>query len=202
MTAVRSRRNARLKKLTRPGLPQERRQTVFFARQAGAAGDVRASHENDNVSGFALRHGRYETLGTFYRVSIDGAGEVRIVHRTVTIIDGWFDDDVFYRSHIRTIERVRGLWRCIKRPTHPYFDSHDPEDRQDGVDAERAKNVLRNCRRLVGDYRWNIFENVARWNEPTGVPGSRIARVSPASIAAAQEIVRDVADDIWRAQIL
>jgi hypothetical protein len=187
--------------MTRPDLPQERRPTVFFARQLGAAEDVRPSHENDNVSGFALRHGRYETLGTIYRLA-DGVGESRIVHRTVTILDGWFDDDVFYRSHVRTIERIRDLWRRIKRPTHPYFDSHDPEDRQDGPDAERAKNVLRNCRRLVGNYRWNIFENVARWNEPTGVPGSRIARVSAASVRAAQMIVREVADDIWRAQIL
>jgi len=201
MTAVRSRRNARLKQMTRPGLHKKRRSTVFFASQLGAAEDVRPSHENDNVSGFALRHGRYETLGTIYRMA-DNCGEIRIVHRTVTILDGWFDDDVFYRSHIRTIERLRDLWRCIKRPTHPYFDSRDPEDRQDGIDAERAKNVLRNCRRLVGNYRWNIFENVARWNEPTGVPGSRISRVSEASVRAAQFIVREVADDIWRAQIL
>jgi hypothetical protein len=181
-------------------LPQERKPSVFFARQWGDAADVRASHENDNISPLALRHGRYETLGTIFRTA-EGI-EPRVLHRTVTIIDGWIDEDVFYRSHVRTIERIRDLWRCVKRPTHPYFDSHDPEDRQDGFDAERAKNLLCSYRRLVGRDRWNIFENVVRWNEPTGVPGSHLFRPRDASLAAAQAIVRGVVEEIWGSGIL
>lgn len=201
MTAVRSRRNAMSRRMIRPGLPRERRSSVYFARQAGIAADVRPAHENDNISRFMLQHGLYEAHGTIYR-SIGGANEGRVVNRAITVIDAWIDEDVFYRPHIRTIEQIRDLWRCIKRPTNVYFDSRDPEDRQDGPDAERAKNLLCCCRRLVGHYRWNIFENVARWNEPTGVPGSRIANISMASVAAAQQIVIGVAHDIRKAMIL
>lgn len=125
-----------------------------------------------------------------------------MVNKTVTVIDGWIDEDIFGRHHIRVIEYARDLWRDIKRPTHPHFDSYDPEDREDGVEAERAKNLLMRCRRLVGRIDWSIFENVIRWNEPIGIPGSRYAAVTQRHTAAAQEVVASVADRIVKARIL
>jgi hypothetical protein len=70
------------------------------------------------------------------------------------------------------------------------------EDRQDGSDAERAKNLLRRCRNHVGLERWNIFENVVRWNEPTGIPGSRICSLRDEAIWSAQETIAAIAGDI------
>lgn len=189
--------NARRKATTRPGLGiQTRDLTVCIGKSQDQAADMRPANEQDNISAYALQHNRYEAHHTIFRTDLETSYDPRIVNKTVTVIDGWIDDDVFHRSHVRVIEYVRELWRDIQRPRHPFFDPYDPEERDDSFESERAKNLLRRCRNLVGSARWSIFENVVRWNEPTGVPGSRIAAVHPSSIIAAQDIVADVAADI------
>lgn len=191
--------NARLKNVTKAKAPAPEREgwSYVVGRENDWAPDIRPANENDNLAALALTHGRYEVADTIFRPSI-GETEIapRIVNRSVTVIDDWIDADVFLHPHVRVIEYTRDLWRDIRRPCHPYFDAPDLEDRNDSFESERAKALLYRCRRLVGDYRWNIFENVVRWNEPTGIPGSRIASVSDASILAAQALVRDVADQI------
>ncbi len=195
----RVRRNAAASRITRPGLSIgfERSSSVALGMWKDVAEDCRPANDTDNVASFALKHGRYEVADTIFRTSVlEIEITPRIVNRTVTVIDGWIDDDVFHRPHVRVIEYCRDLWRDIRQPRHPFFDSPDLEDRADSFEAERAKNLLRRCQRLVGHARWSIFENVVRWNEPTGIPGSRVANISEASIVAAQDIVREVAADI------
>lgn len=165
-----------------------------------------AKHRRDvaaNLNGFAERHGRYEREIVAAKVGlVETEFTEAVVNRTHSVIDGWIDEEIFLRRHIRVIEHARDLWREIKRPTHNYFDSHDPEDRQDGLDAERAKNLLRRARSLVARDDWNVFENVVRWNEPTGIPGPRHAGPSPRSVAAAKETVLLVAEIIAEALFL
>lgn len=198
-------RNAGMRSMTRPNFaPNERRSPANVARAGGDwMPDERPAGLNDNVAPLALKHGRYEVADSIIRPSIiETEITPLVINRAVTVIDDWIDDDVFHRRHVRVIEAARDLWRAIKRPRHPFFDPYDPEELEDGPDSERAKNLLRRCRSLVGRGRWYIFENVIRWNEPTGIPGSRIANVSAASITAAQDVVRDVADEIGHAWIL
>lgn len=192
--------NSHVKRITRPqyanpALPGFG--SFVVGRSNDWAPDERPATPNDNVAPLALQHGRYEVSDTIFRPSVLETEIVpRIVNRSVTVIDGWIDDDVFHRPQVRVIEYCRDLWRDIRQPRHPFFDSPDLEDRNDSFESERAKNLLRRCHRLVGNQRWNVFENVVRWNEPTGIPGSRVARVSVNSVFAAQEIVRGVATEI------
>ena len=189
--------NARRKAAARPGLATNARQhSVFLGRDQDRTGDLRPANTNDNIAPLALQHGRYEAHHTIFRDALETTYEPRVVNKSVTVIDGWIDDEVFHRSQVRVIEYVRELWRDIQRPRHPFFDPPDPEERDDSFESERAKNLLRRCRNLVGRERWAIFENVVRWNEPTGVPGSRVAVLRPEAIIAAQDIVADVAADI------
>lgn len=158
--------------------------------------DVRPANVTDNISEYALQHGRYETHNSIFLSSALEAVEPMVVNKTISVVDGWIDDGAFHHREVYAIERIRDLWRVIRRPTHPNFDGYDPEDRQDGLDAERSKNLLRRCRNLVGLERWSIFENVVRWNEPTGIPGSRISTLTEESIWSAQDIVAAVAGEI------
>lgn len=158
--------------------------------------DVRPANVTDNISEYALQHGRYETHKSMFLSPGLELVEPMVVNKTISVVDGWIDDGAFRHWEIYVIERIRDLWRVIRRPTHPHFDGYDPEDRQDGLDAERAKNLLRRCRNVVGLERWSIFENVIRWNEPTGVPGSRISALSQEAIWAAQDAVAIVAGDV------
>lgn len=195
----RVRRNALGARTCRPGLARPTRvsTTYTIGRSNDWAADERPATQNDNVAPLALKHGRYEVADTIFRPSVlETEITPRVVNRSVTVIDDWIDGDIFHRPHIRVIEYCRDLWRDIRYPRHPLFDSPDLEDRNDSFESERAKALLRRCRRLVGDYRWNIFENVIRWNEPTGVPGSRVATLNVASIVAAQDVVRFVANEI------
>lgn len=201
----RVRRNAGLKIVVRSGIQPktEKQPGVSIGRGASHQPDVRPANKSDNVSDLALLHGRYEVVDSVVRHNLlETELTPLIVNRAVTVIDDWIDAGVFHSREVRVIERARELWRDIKRPRHPYFDPPDPDDLEDGPEAERAKNLLRRCRALVGRERWYVFENVIRWNEPTGIPGSRIANIAPSSIAAAQEMLRNVAGEIDRSWIL
>lgn len=199
----RVKRNAGLKSITRPGVPIGERALTVALGHGWCADDIRPANLNDNIAPLALRHGRYEVADTIFRPSvIETEIEPRVVNRTVTVIDGWIDEEIFDSRDVRIIEYCRDLWRDIRRPTHPYFDPPDLEDRLDSFEAERAKNLLRRCRQLVGRIDWSIFENVIRWNEPIGIPGSHYAVVSAGNIAAAQEVVVSVAKRVGRARIL
>lgn len=160
--------------------------------------DIRPANDADNISADALKHGRYEVANSFFRKSVLEPSEIDpfIVNRAVTVIDDWIDAGVFYGYQVRVIERTRDLWRDIRPPRHPLFDRPDLEDRDDSLEAARAQALLTRCRRLVGNSRWEVFENVVRWNELTGVPGSKIARPSEASIVAAQRLVRGVTAEL------
>lgn len=150
------------------------------------------------IDPFTARHGRYieqpcEEDGEY------APGAVNLAH---TIIDLWIDDGIFLGSEIRSIEIARELWRSVARPSHDYFDSDDPENEREGLNMERAKALLRRCKNHVGCSRWLIFENVVRWNEPYGTPGSRLWEPSPECMVATQEIVAGVAREIYRGEIL
>lgn len=118
-----------------------------------------------------------------------------------SVVAKWADDGLFTPEQVFVLEEARALWALIGRPVHDLFDSDDPEDQREGLLAERAKSLLRNCRRLVGVACWNIFENVVRWNEPRGFVGSRMMEGDPVS-ARAKAIVTDVADRIAKAGLL
>lgn len=128
--------------------------------------------------------------------------ERQTINLAPTAIDDWINEGVFDWFHISVIERCRDYWRDISRPVHDAFDSDDPESREDSFYSERAKNLFRNAKRHVGKVRWDMFENIVRWNEPSGRCGSRLMTVSVRSIEAAQQLVMDVTEEIGRARIL
>lgn len=153
--------------------------------------------------GLAGQHALYENaLVPSHTSLIETQFSRQIINRTLTPIDEWFyfDADFWSRRQVRVIERARDLWRDVGRPTHPYFDWR--KHKGDGLTAERAKNLLRRAHRLVGDSDWRVFENVIRWNEPTGFRGSSLCRQSPQAIAAAKVTVRGVAQAVGEALIL
>lgn len=118
-----------------------------------------------------------------------------------SVISKWFDAGILNDEQTFVIEEARALWALIGRPVNELFDSDDPDDQREGLLAERAKCLLRNCRNLVGVTFWNIFENVVRWNEPLGFVGSRLIEREH-SAAHAKAIVTDVADRIAKAGLL
>lgn len=155
------------------------------------------------ISPFVAQHGRYERAVVVARLGlVETEFSEATVNRNHSVIDGWIDEEIFERRHIRVIEHARDLWREISRPTHDFFDSWDPEDEREGLEAERAKNLLRRARSLVHERDWRIFENVIRWNEPLGLPGSRLLAPNEKAKEAVQEIVIDVAETIALALFL
>jgi hypothetical protein len=117
-----------------------------------------------------------------------------------SVVGRWTEKGVFTSEQIFVIEEARLLWTLIGRPSHDFFDSDDPEDNREGLLAERAKCLLRNCRRLVGDRDWRIFENVVRWNEPLGFIGSRLVEGGTGGHAC--RTVADVAERVAEAGLL
>lgn len=153
---------------------------------------------------FAVRgNRRHHIRPTIYKPEIVKSDYAHVIVSDAekSVVAKWADDGLFGSEHIFVVEEARALWALIGRPTHDLFDSDDPEDQREGLLAERAKALLRNCRHLVGVQCWNIFENVVRWNEPRGFVGSRIME-GDSTNTRAKAIVADVADRIAKAGLL
>lgn len=128
------------------------------------------------------------------------AKSVVVSDASKSVIKRWSEQGHFTPEQTFVIEEARLLWTLIGRPSHDYFDTDDPEDEREGLLAERAKALLRNCRRLVGDRAWRVFENVVRWNEPLGFIGSRM--MDGGSGTSARIVVVDVAEQVATAGLL
>src|SRR5690606_32559683 len=118
------------------------------------------------------------------------------INRRHTVIDGWLHDDerYFERRHIRVIEHARELWRSISMHAVTDIDVGAFETRglvfaKDDEIAARAVNLLRRARSLVPRWQWDIFENVVRWNEPYGFPGSGLFGDKPKRREWARSVV-------------
>lgn len=66
----------------------------------------------------------------------------------------------------------------------------------DGWTAQDASDEIAHRRKMVPRAYWDVFENVARHNEPAGVAGSRFAKNTAQQIASAKTIVGFVASII------
>lgn len=118
-----------------------------------------------------------------------------------SVIGAWVNEGMFTPDEVFAIEEAKMLWNLIARPSHDLFEPDDPENRREGLLAERAKALLRNCRVLVGWRDWAIFENVVRWNEPLGFIGSRMMDGTESNGSARATVTR-VAKEITEAGIL
>lgn len=168
-----------------------------------SAEQERALFQSADVGQFVGRHGIYENASVADRVGlIETAFSSQVINRTLTPIDEWFyfEPDYWSRRQVRVIEHARDLWRDIGRPTHPHFDWKKAKG--DGLTAERAKNLLRRAKHFVGNDDWNVFENVIRWNEPTGRRGSHLCKYRMTEVAAAKNTVRGVAQALGEALVL
>lgn len=156
-----------------------------------------------DLSEYRKQHGKFRVLPLALRIDLIRTEYKNrgIYNHAVTPFDLWLSDPdtPFLRRHVRVIEHARDLWRSIDRPTNETFVQRDGRD---GLIPERAKNILRRCRRLVDLSDWHIFENVIRWNEPFGILGSRLMSHSPQKEAAALQTVLAVAEIISRTLII
>jgi hypothetical protein len=153
---------------------------------------------------------QYETE-TILVTNIIGVQEAQQVtrNRRHTVFDSWLHDDeeFFERRHIRVVEHARDLWRAVSMHAATpidvgVFGTQGLEIAHDDESAARALNLLRRARSLVPRWQWNIFENVVRWNEPYGFPGSSLFVVKPQRVAETKWIVRDAAETISRSLFL
>lgn len=200
MTAVRSRRNALASAMTR----------TFVPRPEQVWQPIRPRPRPEEPEAPQIGAGPLYETDTILVTNLIGVRESQQVtlNRRATVIDGWLHDDETYfeRRHIRVIERSRDLWREVSMaandPTRGAFDNRGLEMARDDEDAARALNLLRRARALVPRWQWNLFENVVRWNEPYGFPGSRLWSDRPERGEWARLVVRSTAETIAKSLFL
>lgn len=135
--------------------------------------------------------GRYRKFTA--RIPNDGA------HRTpgnyvvqknfaTSVIDEWLDDEGLF-----TQEEFNAIWFCAEMWRR--LDQTAMGERQGSRSLYRISNI----KRQFPWSEWSVFENVIRWNEPTGVHGSRISVIRASSLEAAKQIVKKVAGRIYDA---
>lgn len=151
--------------------------------------------ERATVQTEAAQHSRYQNTSVYLPMSDndnDEWGHFR-VSRNIdhNVIDRWFsEDEGFWLSqHIKAIAACSDMWDRCYRP-------HSAEG--GGRHHSRSLSALASFKARVPRYAWEIFENVCRWDEPTGVPGSRYSTVKSSHVRAAKHIVRYVAEEIFR----
>lgn len=146
---------------------------------------------------WAENRGHYRKTTAF--IPADGqhqeAGNFKVLKNYAeTVIDGWLDDGEFPANEVRTISMLRDFWAIVDRFNYRQgmrsFASNEDNGHMSALKRIGAKS------KCVPQWKWQIFENVVRWGEPTGVPGSKIANVHPASIEAAKRIVGEVAREL------
>lgn len=149
-----------------------------------------------------------ETVLVVNDLGIQEAQQVTI-NRRHTVIDGWLHDDeeYFERRHIRVIEHARDLWRAVSMHASTpidvgVFGTQGLEIAHDDESASRALNLLRRARTLVPRWQWDVFENVVRWNEPYGFPGSSLFGDKPKRREETKFIVRSAAEIIAKSLFL
>ena len=129
-----------------------------------------------------------------------GAFRVRL-NTAATVIDEWLNEEGLF-----TLEESRAIWTCheLWRKIGALDMRAVRENRcvtgvsvQNDFRHSRALNKIHRMKQLFVRSEWEIFENVVRWGEPTGVPGSRFSVISAASITAAKEIVGSVAERLY-----
>jgi hypothetical protein len=134
--------------------------------------------------------GRHKEAGNF-KVQINDA---------TSVIDEWLNDDgLFTQDEFAAIWYCGEMWRRIGltvRDRNEKARASGLSDRRD-YEAQRALNAIARIRKHFDRTDWNIFENVIRWNEPCGRPGSAIAMVPGSSIEAAKLIVKGIAREIY-----
>lgn len=147
-------------------------------------------------------------------ISIASAPGVReyeqiTINRAHTVFDKWvyMDAAFFERRHIRVVEHARDLWRAVSMPPEHYLEFGSAgcaglERSRDDEMAARASNLLRRARSLVSGWQWSMFENVVRWNEPYGFPGSNLYGDKPKREDMAKRVVRHVAEVVSRSLFL
>lgn len=171
---------------------------------------IRLSDNGDLPEGPALPKPDIETE-TILVTNIVGIQETQQVtrNRRHTVIDGWiYDDEEFFeRRHLRVIDHARDLWRAVSMHASTpidvgVFGTQGLEIAHDDESAARAMNLLRRARSLVSRWQWDVFENVVRWNEPLGFPGSSLFSMKPKRIEETKWIVRHVAETVSRSFFL
>jgi len=142
----------------------------------------------------AEQHSRYRTrsVSVPWSSNDNPGGNFRVsVNIDHKVIDGWLhDNDGFFEAqHIKVFAHCADLWNNCPGPRQ--FE-------HGGAAHTAALRTLADFKGKVPRYAWEIFENVCRWDEPTGIPGSRYSTARPSSVRAAKHVVRYVAEELFR----
>jgi hypothetical protein len=112
-----------------------------------------------------------------------------------TVIDGWFDEreTEFTARDIRVISVCCDHWRALDEAAYERRTMRGFVPTKAFI---RALKVMQARASRVPSWQWYVFENVVRWDEPVGIPGSKFASNSRASVSAAKQVVKEVARSI------
>jgi hypothetical protein len=149
----------------------------------------------DGPTAAQLANGDYQRIGIIHA---DTARRATVhINRDSAILERWIAEGAagFEKGPVQAIRDCQFFWHRLGGPrlTAHYGERMPRGGPSDGVNQADALIELRTRAELVPAPYWQVFENVARWNEPAGVAGSRFANNTAQSIAAAKAIVGLVA---------
>src|SRR5512139_1949939 len=146
---------------------------------------AKAKPDEPIVNEFAAQHGDY---GTAVVVDLDGSlgGKKQSIFRVLrnmypSVVDRWFAEAklngnvAFQEPQKRALEHVRGLWGLIgeRRLVANYTGVGGGSG--DGEAASLARLQLDKYQKCLPQPYWQAFENVVRFDMPTGRAGSHLA---------------------------
>lgn len=156
----------------------------------------------------AKRHGRYRKT-TVYVFPSDGSpesGNFKVEKNYATsVIDDWLNQDepIFEPHEVQMICLCKHLWDNLGLiDMRLYNRGHSSYGRlmtlsgRDDYKHMRALNRLSTMKKRVSSRDWSIFENVIRWDEPTGFPGSKYSSASAAALSRTQSVIKRVLEAI------
>lgn len=141
----------------------------------------------------AQRHGAYEHDVEY------GSQRGRMVNRGGTPIARWKRAGLLSETQQAAIAHCVRLWDAVgsSKGMSANLDRIVFGSAGDGMQQQEALDDLHRIKGYFPATYWDVFENVARFDEPAGTAGSRLERPAHARELAAQLCVCMVADIIY-----
>lgn len=178
----------------KPKIVDNRTEVEKLADQARA----RAANEAANeplVPVHAQQHDTYEHDAKY------GAERKRMVNRGGTPIRRWIAAGLLTESQQAAIAHCLNLWGIISGSGSLSCNlGKDGVRSASGLGHPREVEAREDLKRIRGYFPlryWDCFENVARWDEPAGVAGSKLSVKKDSHETAARLTVQFVADTIY-----
>jgi hypothetical protein len=145
------------------------------------------------VNEFAARHGDYGRDGR--------AGKSAVMrNRGGTAIDRWEANGLVSETQLAAIAHMQRLWRIVDAGPRLVTNLDQTIFGCAGEGNLAEIEARSDLQRISGGFPspyWNVFENVARFDEPAGTAGSRLANFSRSSAEAARLVVCLIADTLY-----